>query len=241
MIKIAICDDESTTCQQIEEMIQKSSLTNENKVCIEIFYTGEGLIRMLESGMEYDFVILDIELDKLNGVEVGIYIRDKQRNFHTQIIYISSKETYAMQLFTVQPIDFLVKPIVMEKLINTIKRGMEIISYSEEIFMCKIGRDHIAVNCKEILYFMSDKRRIRIVCKDGNIEYYGKLSETLKLLPDCFTQIHNSFVINMNALKKSSKDFVIMNNGDYLQISRKYRDSFSDNLWERWVKVQGGE
>ena len=101
MLKIAICGDERYTCQQLEDMIQESSLTNENKVCIDIFYTGKGLIRTLASGMEYDFVILDIELEQLNGIEVGIYIRDKQRNFHTQIIYISSNETYAMQLFTV--------------------------------------------------------------------------------------------------------------------------------------------
>ena len=241
MIKIAICDDESFTCQQIEGMIQESSLTSENKVDVDIFYTGEGLIRTLASGMEYDFVILDIELEQLNGVEVGIYIREKQRNFHTQIIYISSKETYAMQLFTVQPLDFLVKPIVNEKLVHTIQKGLEMISYSEELFMCKAGRDHIAMNCKEILYFMSDKRKIKIVCKDEEIDCYGKLSDALKLLPDFFTQIHNSYVINMNAIKKSTRDSVIMNNGDCLQISRKYKESFVGKLWDRWAKQQDGE
>lgn len=239
MIKIAICDDESFTCQQIEGMIQESSLASENKVDVDIFYTGEGLIRTLASGMEYDFVILDIELEQLNGIEVGIYIRDKQRNFHTQIIYISSNETYAMQLFTVQPLDFLVKPIVKEKLVHTIQKGLKMISYSEELFMCKVGRDHIAISCKEILYFMSDKRKIKIVCKDEEIDYYGKLSDTLKLLPDCFAQIHNSYVVNMNAIKKSTRDFVIMNNGDCLQISKKYRESFAHQLLERWAKLQG--
>lgn len=67
-----------------------------------------------------------------------------------------------MQLFTVQPLDFLVKPIANEKLVHTIQKGLEMISYSEELFMCKVGRDHIAMNCKEILYFMSDKRKISV-------------------------------------------------------------------------------
>ena len=72
-----------------------------------------------------------------------------------------------------------------------------------------------------------------------NIDYYSKLSDTLKLLPDCFAQIHNSYVVNMNAIKKSTRDFVIMNNGNCLQISRKYRESFAHQLLERWAKLQG--
>ena len=61
-------------------------------------------------------MILDIELARLSGIDVGKFLREENRNFHTQIIYVSSKETYAMKLFSVQPLDFLVKPVKKEEL-----------------------------------------------------------------------------------------------------------------------------
>ncbi|MGN0402064.1 MAG: LytTR family transcriptional regulator DNA-binding domain-containing protein [Acetatifactor sp.] len=54
--------------------------------------------------------------------------------------------------------------------------------------------------CKEILYLTSEKRMIRVICRDENIEYYGKLSNEIKKLPNRFLQIHHSFVINRNAV-----------------------------------------
>ena len=54
------------------------------------------------------------------------------------------------------------------------------------------------------------------------IECYGKLSNEIKKLPDYFVQIHNSYIINLNALKMSSNDYVIMNNDNQISISRKY-------------------
>ena len=123
----------------------------------------------------YDFLILDIELTRATGIDVGKYLRDKNRNFHTQIIYVSSKETYAMKLFSVQPLDFIVKPVKPEALIKAINRGFEIIGRSEDFFICKVGKENITISCKEILYFSSNKRVIKIVCCDEMIEYYSSL------------------------------------------------------------------
>jgi two-component SAPR family response regulator len=43
-------------------------------------------------------LILDIELYDLNGIEVGKIVREKMFNEVMHIIYISSKESYAMEL-----------------------------------------------------------------------------------------------------------------------------------------------
>ena len=235
--RIAICDDESLTCREIKDILVNNSHQISVNFDTEIFYTGESLIENIRCGTAYDFLILDIELARLSGIDVGKFLREENRNFHTQIIYVSSKETYAMKLFSVQPLDFLVKPITEEALFKALKRGFEIIGESGDYFTCKVGREEIAISCKDILYLFSNKRIVSIVCRDETIDYYGKLSDEIKKLPDYFTQIHNSYVINLNALKKTSNDHVVMNNGERISISRKYAESFKNKIFSRWKKM----
>lgn len=235
--RVAICDDEFITCQEIEKIILENTDMLKASFEVDIFYTGEALIEHIRCGTSYDFLVLDIELYRATGIDVGKYLRDENRNFHTQIIYVSSKETYAMKLFSVQPLDFLVKPVQPETLIRAINRGFEIIGRSEDFFTCKAGKENITISCKEILYLSSNKRVISIVCRDETIEYYGKLSDEFKKLPDYFVQIHNSYIINLNALKKSSNEYAIMNNDEQISISRKYAEAFKDKIFLRWKKI----
>ena len=235
--RIAICDDESLTCQEIEQILIENAGIINASFDVDIFYTGESLIEHIRCGAAYDFLILDIELARLSGIDVGRFLREEDRNFHTQIIYVSSKETYAMKLFSVQPLDFLVKPVSAESLFRAIRRGLEIIGESEDYFTFKSGRENVTICCKEILYLMSNKRMISIVCRSETIEYYGKLSVELKNLPEYFLQIHNSYVINLNAVKKSAIDHVIMNNDEQISISRKYADSYKNTIFNRWKRM----
>jgi DNA-binding LytR/AlgR family response regulator len=238
LYNIAICDDEMATCHEIEQMLMESSLQREVGFNIEIFYSGEKLIENLRTGRKYDFVILDIMLEQVSGVDVGRYLRDDSHNFHTQIIFISSKETYAMQLFSVQPLDFLVKPVKAEALLRAIRRGAEILTDSREFFTYKSGRENISLSCNEILYFYSDKRVINIVCSSETVQYYGKLSDEVGRLPECFVQIHKSYVINVNAVRKSGNSYVIMNNGEQINISRAYADTFKNAMLARWRRYK---
>lgn len=240
MYKIAICDDETCTCHELEQMLRESSLMSNPGLEIDVFYSGENLIAYLKNGVQYDFVILDIELVQLNGVDVGKYIREINHDFHTQIIFISSKDSYAMRLFAVSPLDFLIKPVSPEALMTVIKRGIAVLVDSGVFFVCKCGKEHIVLNCNEILYLTSDKRVINVVCKDGIVRYYGKLSQETEKLPDCFLQIHSSYIINLNAVRKSGKDYVLMNNGEIIRITRKYSDKFKEKVLLRFRKYQGG-
>jgi len=238
--KIAICDDEFLTCQEIENIIIENAAVMKATFDTDIFYTGEALIEQIRCGTSYDFLILDIELTRATGIDVGKYLRDETRNFHTQIIYVSSKETYAMKLFAVQPLDFIVKPVGTDALVKAINRGLEIIGRTEDFFVCKSGKENITISCNDILYFSSNKRVISIICRNEKIDYYGKLSDEITRLPDYFVQIHNSYIINLNALKRSNNDYVIMNNEEQINISRKYAEAFRKTIFSRWKKINCG-
>ena len=58
---------------------------------------------------------LDIEIEFMNGVQVGRFIREKLQDDNTLIVYMSSYTKYAMELFEVRPMDFLIKPLNEKK------------------------------------------------------------------------------------------------------------------------------
>ena len=60
----------------------------------------------LDKDGHIDILFLDIELFQLSGVEVGDYIRNRLGDRKMQIIYVSGKPSYALQLFKNQPMDF---------------------------------------------------------------------------------------------------------------------------------------
>ena len=97
-MQVIICDDEFSTCVQLENYIEKYSQEHFIKADIDVFYDGESLCEYLKSSSSVDLLFLDIELPKCNGVEVGKYIREKLENEETEIIYISlCYETFSMQ------------------------------------------------------------------------------------------------------------------------------------------------
>ena len=122
MISITICDDEPGTCSDIENIILNYTHSHAIETEIEIFYSGETLYESMEKGYRTDLLFLDIQLFEMNGVEVGKKIREQLGNEKISIIYISSKETYAMSLFQVRPLDFLIKPITQKTVNETIDK-----------------------------------------------------------------------------------------------------------------------
>ena len=76
---------------------------------IEIFYDGASLERIYEKGDRFDIIYLDIEMSGKNGIEAAKSIRRLDRD--VLLIYVSSYETYFMQLFEVEPFRFIKKPI----------------------------------------------------------------------------------------------------------------------------------
>ena len=61
--------------------------------------------------IRYDLIFLDIEFPKMDGIEIGKYIREIKKDNITQIVYVSGRKKYAMALFPVRPLDFIVKPL----------------------------------------------------------------------------------------------------------------------------------
>lgn len=223
MFRIGICDDEITTCAELEKMILDIGTESGIKLSVDVWYTGNAFIEDIDKINGTDLLLLDIELPDRDGIDVGQMIR-KMNNYRMLIAYISSKKSYAMELFQNQPIAFLIKPIQREELKTVIENAYKRVENNKSIFEYKKGQEINIVNCENIVYFESSLKKIEVVLDSGGRDvFYGKLTDIYPQLPRNFSFIHQSYIINRNYVKKYSYDEIEMLNNKVLPISKVHR------------------
>lgn len=230
IIRIAICDDEKALCSELEEELMGIARQININVQIDVWFSGETLIKYLSEGNYLDIVFLDIELMKLSGIDVGAYIRNEMNDIKTQIVYISSKTSYALQLFKTQPYDFLVKPISRKDLYKDMEGIVKILFTQNCIFEYHNGREKYQIEYNKILYFISDRHKVIIVTQNGEMEYYGKLKNVIDDAPPQFLAIHKSYLINRNYVEKYTFKYIEMQDHKILPISKAYQKSVREKL-----------
>ncbi|MGF7050758.1 DNA-binding LytR/AlgR family response regulator [Paenibacillus sp. DS2015] len=234
MLRIAICDDQNHVCAQVESILLTLSKSLPEKVEVEVFYSGEALIHFLLDGAYFDMIFLDIELQMLNGVEVGRKIRDDFNNETTQIVYISAKDSYAMELFDIRPLNFLIKPLQEYKIEAVVRKAIDLVDRGNHFFEYKSGRTQNKIPIKDILYFESKGKKVRMVLQDQHHEFYSKLIEIeQQLYNQDYLFIHKSYLVNYYHVIEYQYDYVKMSDLTILPISQQQRKCVRDRLLQR--------
>lgn len=229
-----ICDDEKSTCAELEQMLMNYAAERVMKLKVDVFFSGDVLTSYLYQEESPDILFLDIEIPGSNGVIVGDYIRRVLENDQIYIIYISSKETYAPQLFKNRPFDFLVKPLEEKKIYYVLDNICRIIEKNNCAFEYQNNGILYRIQHRDILYFQSVGRKINIIMRKEIKSFYGKLADVEKKIPvHLFLNIHKSYLVNFNYVKEYTYEWVKMVNGDILNISRTNRASVRRKILER--------
>ena len=236
---IGICDDEKGTCARLEDVLREYEKKKGICLDISVWYSGEYLCDFLRQGERPDLLFLDIELVSTDGIQVGRYIREELQDIDIMLVYISSKSSYAMNLFRVQPLDFLIKPIASEMMEELMERWLHICERKNQIFEYSIKGCHFRVPYHNILYFYSQNKKITLVLRDEEIPFYGKLKEIAAVVPHNFIMIHQSYLINLDYVAECSYEMIKMMNGSLLNISQPYRKRVREEIMRnKWEKIK---
>lgn len=224
MFRIAICDDEQAIRSQIENIL----LLYSKKTCLEVdiigFCSGEELYKYIKSGHGFDLIYLDIEMELMNGLEVGKRIRNTMKDHKTEIVYISGKDGYDRQLFDVQPLHFIPKPIDPKMVIEDLNLAMLRADKLGGIFTYRKTIETYKVPIKDIIYFESMDRELRIITINNEDIFYGTIQQVFETVAKYqFIRIHRSYIVNYRYIAILKYNEVIMSNGMRLPISQSRR------------------
>lgn len=224
MFKIAICDDEQRICSEIEEILLTFQREPYSGIDIEVFYSGENLYKYIKNEHVFDLIFLGIKLNGLNGIEIGRMIREKMDDYITKIVYISGEDYYNRKLFDVQPLLFLSKPLNHQKVIKALRLAMKLSNKFDWVFTYKRAYEVFRIPIKDIIYFESLDRKIKLVSTNKEDFFYGTINDVLqRVVKYQFIQIHRSYIINYAHTRLFRYDEVIMSNSAILPISQSRR------------------
>lgn len=220
MLRIAICDEDYIFIRKIEEYIgeiEEENLNMDFKVIS--FSSSVEFLEAINSGEIFDIIFIDIEMEKVTGIEIGKVIRTK---FDTVLVYIANTFQYFVELFSIKPFGFLRKPLKFSDFKHIFFVIYKHIFDTNVFYEFTSKRLSLRIKFRDIIYFKSNRRQITIYTINGNYDFNGKLSDVYSVAKNFdFMMIHKSYVVNYNHIMKISYDYVVMNNGDKIDISER--------------------
>lgn len=237
MINIAVCEDDVFLGGQIEKMLYRQAEAAGVVIETEVLTSAEQCLKYIREERMVDLLFLDIELVGMNGIELAAIIRNELHNDYMQIVYVSSKQSYAMELFESHPLHFLVKPLDEEKLARVFRKAVKLIDKNEETFRYKKGHTYKKVFLFEIIYFEADNREVIMHTASGTDTFYGTLKSIYpKLQKHGFFFCHKSFLAHYEKVKIFETNQLTMQNGDIIPISQGQRKAVKELQLERELR-----
>lgn len=228
-MKIAICDDEKILLSNLKSIIYDySNLHNWESVV----YTYENGKDLIESNIKFDIIILDYQMDNLNGLETAKLLRTG-KNKESCIIFLTSFPEIAIPAYEVDTYRFVVKKPPYVDLYNALDDFRKIVKDDYDISI-KCNHEFITINTANITFIEVQNKYCYIHLKDDNIlstkipliELYSKLPHTH------FFKIHKSFIVNFNYIKQRGASFVKIEYCDNeLPVSRNYLSEFKTRYY----------
>ncbi len=172
---------------------------------------------------------------EMDGVALGRRIREELRNEKIRIVYISSRESYAMSLFSVRPLDFLIKSVARERLWEVLETFLRLREDGAGEFVFKAGKSLGRLCLDEIRYFACSGKKVEIHALSGRREFYGNMREVWRQTEGKgFLTIHKSYVVNTAFVSVYRHDSVELADGTVLPVSQRHRKTLREHLLEQY-------
>ena len=225
MIKIAIIDDNNFYIDNIKNLLSEN--IQDISYTISEFTSANSFLAVIDTH-SFDIIFLDILLGKENGIELGEQINAKHPN--TNIIFISVNTEYFKDVYKVNHSYFLTKEFEEDRFRDAVSKALKNICKKNISIDTKNGTHKLDVY--DIWYCESYLRHTKVYSKDGEVsEYNITLKEIEALLPESlFVRTHQSFIINLNYIKKYDRQNIYIGTDTVIPISRTYINSVRDKI-----------
>ena len=237
-MKIAVCDDDRTTREQIASLIKEYNPDAE----IITFESGDDMIKSQDS---FEISFLDVEMKAISGIDVAKYMRAEQEKWEKDksiIIFVTGYREYMEDAFDVNAFHYLVKPVDEKKFHTVFNRALKEVSAKTKqkrlSVIIKYNGMQKKVLLKDIYYIESSNKKVVFHTKDGKIDTYGRMDDWEAELGDSFYRCHRGYLVNLEKITAYNVDTIDLINGDSLILAQKKYSDFI-KAYMRYAKDGG--
>ncbi|HRX58347.1 MAG TPA: LytTR family DNA-binding domain-containing protein [Eubacteriales bacterium] len=217
-MRIGICEDNLTHGKLIRQLLSEWAAARGVPLEIETFQSAENFLFLQPDARPFDLLLLDIQMGKMNGMELARQLRREKNS--VPIAFLTALKDYAFEGYGVGAVHYLLKPICREALWDCLDRVTKVMA-SDPVAMLVV--DNRRLRQSEILYAESDSHYVRIHLAHEAVTAKKNFRDLLNLLdPRMFTQCHRSYVVNLSAVERLTRNEILLDNGERIPLSRTY-------------------
>jgi DNA-binding LytR/AlgR family response regulator len=198
-----------------------------------------------------EVAFLDIRMPGLDGLEAAAEIADRLGEDAPAIVFVTAYDEYAMQAFDVAAVDYVLKPVSVERLSKTVARLKSRPPTLEDLARQLRGLGALApkatplkqvlagsgnavklIPVAEVCYFQAADKYTTVVTAAGEELIRTPLKELATQLPEVFQQVHRGTIVNLSEVASAVRDATgrvtlrLRNRKETLAVSRVYADLF---------------
>ena len=218
-LNIAICDDEQNQIQYIKDIVSAWAETSGYLPHFAEFPSAEAFLFDYAENQNYDILLLDIEMAKMNGIDLAKKVREE--NNRVQILFITGYPDFMSEGFEVAALHYLMKPVKKEKLFSVLDRAVENLGKKEESLVLETENGVLRVNFSEIM-LAEAKGHDTVLTLTSRIETAKiGINDLEKKLDTSFVRSHRSYLVGLRHITRITKTDVILDNGALIPLSRR--------------------
>ncbi len=220
--RLAVFEDDDLVQKEIGRLCDRILEEEGIAHTITCFSSAVALENVLRTGEPlFDLLILDIGMEEMTGMELALKLRSQKNR--VSILFVSGYEEYLKEGYQVQPVQFLLKPLKPEELARALKTDWEL-NHSPKILLLQKGSRGLQLVLSEILYMETGlNHSTRIHQADTEYTFPISLTEMMKQLPSgTFTRCHNSYLVNLEHVRRMERTGFYLDDGSEVPIGRKY-------------------
>lgn len=234
MLNVLIVDDEPLALDVLETYIGQMAQLRLVQRCSNALEANEAL-----KANDIDLMFLDIQMPQLTGIDFV-----KTLSKPPMVVFTTAYPNYAIQGFDLNALDYLLKPISLERFVKAVNKAVEHADHTHrdsspthtaasagellEFFFVKADKKLVKVNFDDIIYIEGLKDYVIIRLVHGRVITLQTMKSLEDKLPNGrFKRIHRSYIVAMDKITAIEGNMVEVQEKErpkLLPIGKNYRD-----------------
>ncbi|MBR1813102.1 MAG: response regulator transcription factor [Lachnospiraceae bacterium] len=227
MFDIAIVEDHEEHRELLKNYILRYFGGREDAAKIRCYPDGEDFLK--DRADPPDVVFLDIVMERLGGMETARRIRET--NSKTLICFVTEMYQYALDGYSVNAVDYLVKPVRYESFCGSFRKILRILNGRvPKLMQIDYDKTSSFVDIASIYYIETDGKKMLVHTASGDYPCAGTMKAMEeKLKEEGFARCHQAYLVNLRYVETVRKAEIVVCK-EKLPVSRYKREEFLQAL-----------
>jgi len=223
MIHIAVVEDEEIYAQKLSMYIRQFSQERGGDFKVTRFRDGDEIA--VEYTGSFDIILMDIQMEFMNGMEAARRIRERDQN--VIILFITNRTDYALQGYQVDALDYVIKPVTYFAFADRLERALERLKKrASRSLILSLPDGILRLQVADIFYIESDRHNLVYHTVNGEVTVRQKMQDAEESLTGAgFYRIHKGYLVNL-AHVDGIRGGDCLIRGRALPVSRTRRNEF---------------